>query len=397
MTVFGILGLLLSVLALGIGWTRTAGSRFALMGLLLVAHVAASLYYYEYSMRVIADAWSYYFDPFNLANRPFGLSTVLVFKIIHFMKVTLGASYLDSFLVFQSFGFAGVMILARIFDEIETNIGVPNPRGYLALLFLPSVNFWTAAIGKDAPLFLAISLCVWAMLNLRKRFLYFCLALTIMVLFRAHIALIAAAALAMAAFFDSSASLGRKLGLLTIAVVAIWFALGPVKSTLNVDVTSVSAVSQFLDANNKIYANVAGTTSIGHASFFFRIFSLLFRPFFIDASGILGLVASAENVGVVLGLLYTLFHWRDLMLAMRRVLFVRFCLIFAFVILVSLTVVYYNVGLGLRQRVMAYPMIFSALVTLWAMRAKDAPARVRPQAPRGLMPENNPHRAVPEL
>jgi hypothetical protein len=395
-TIIGLIALLISIFALGIGWSQRTMSRLMLLAALLAVHVAASVYYYEYSQRAVADAWTYYFDPFNLAGWASGLSTILVFKVVHVMK-DLGATYLDCFLLFQTIGFAGVMLLVRAFDEIEANVGAPDSGGNLALLFLPSVNFWTAAIGKDAPLFFAVSMCVWAMLNLRRRILYFCLALAVMVLFRAHIALIAAAALAAAAFFDPTVSLGRKLALLTFALAAGWIALGPVKSTINVDVTSVTSVSEFLDKNNTVYATVAGTTSIGHASIFVRAISLLFRPFFFDASGILGLVASAENVLVVFGLIYALIHWRSLLLLSRRILFVRFCLLFTIVLLFSLTLVYYNVGLGLRQRVMAYPTIFSMLVALWSMRRKYTLAERTPEVPRGLMLEINQNRALPEL
>ena len=396
MTAVGVFGLLLSLLAFGLGWSQRNATRLMVLGALLAAHVAASVYYYEYSLRAVADAWSYYFDPFNMSSHGFGLSTVLVFKIVYFMKTSMGASYLDCFLVFQAIGFAGIMLLVRTFDEIEVNMGAPLSRGYLGLLFLPSVNFWTAAIGKDAPLFFAVSLCVWAMLALRRRIVWFALALFVMVLFRAHIALMAAAALAGATFFGSTASLGRRLALLTVAVAGFWLALGPVKSTLNVDVTSAASLSEFLDNNNSVYANVGGTTSIGHAALPLRVISLLFRPFFFDASGVLGLIASVENIGVVFMFFFALFHWRELMMLSRRVLFIRFCLLFAIVILFLLTLVYYNVGLGLRQRVMTYPMVFSVLVAMWSLRKRQE-ATQRPRVQRGLMPEAMRNRALPEV
>ena len=395
MTVVGIFGLLLSFLALGIGWTQRSGARLLVLAALLVAHVAASLYYYQYSLHAVADAWSYYFDPWNMAGMNLGLSTVLLFQVVHFLKINLGASYLDCFLLFQTIGFAGIMLLVRTFDEIEANVGAPQSRGYFGLLFLPSVNFWTAAIGKDAPLFFAVSLCVWAMLSLRRRIVWFCLALLIMVLFRAHVALMAAAALAGSAFLGSTASMGRRIGLLAVAVTGFGLALGPVQSTLNVDVTSAGSVSQFLD-NSTAFANVGGTTSIGQAPLPLRAVSLLFRPFFFDASGVLGMIASVENVGVVFMFLFALLHWRDLMMLARRVPFVRFCLLFAVVLLFLLTLVYYNVGLGLRQRVMSYPMIFSLIVAMWALRAKQAAAKPPRVGQRGLIPQPVRNAALPE-
>jgi len=395
-TVVGVLGLLLGVLAIGIGRSQATSSRLVVCAALFAAHLAASLYYYQYSMTASADAWSYYFDPMSLSSSPFSLGMIFVFKLVHFMKATTEATYLDCFFVFQSIGFAGNMILLRVFDEIGANIGVPENRGYFVLLFLPSVNFWTGAIGKDAPLFFAVSLCVWAMLSLRRRIVYFCLALFVMILFRAHIALMAATALALSAFIGSTASLGRKAGMLVIAIAGLWFTIGPVENTLNVDVTSVDAVSTFLDSKNSGFATVAGTTSLGHASFPVRVFSLIFRPFFFDAGNILGVVASIENVGVALALLYLIAHARDLMMLIRRVLFIRFCLLFAIVILFSLTLVYYNVGLGLRQRVMAFPMIFPVLVAMWSLRRRQAAAEAG-RVQQGLVPGPLRNRPLPEV
>ena len=338
----------------------------------------------------------YYFDPYGFANAPWGLSTQFVIKLCQVLRVDFGASYLDCFLLFQSVGFAGIMILVRVFDEIETKVGVREHRGYWPLLFLPSVNFWTSAIGKDGPVFFGISLCVWASLNLRKRFVYFCISLALVAAFRAHIALMAVASFAAATFFGSSISFGRKAGLLALAVVGIIVTSGAVESSLGVDPTSPSSVAAFLNDQNDVFSNTVGTTSLGNASYGLRIVSLLFRPFFVDAHGMLGMVASFENIGVLIGVLYFLTHRRDFMLLFRRVPFIRFAAIFAFVILLSLTLVYYNVGLGLRERIMAYPMIFSILVALWSLREKHK-LEAASQRPDRLLATARTNNALPEV
>jgi hypothetical protein len=378
MSVVGIFSLILSLFLTSISWQRLTISRLLLSIALLFEHIVACFYNYWYALHNIADAWSYYYDPLHLGAQPWGLSTALVTQITHVLRFRLGATYLDSFLFFQCFSLAGVMLLPRIFDDIEAKVGVPERRGYWALLFLPSLHFWTVAIGKDAPLLLGISLAVWSMLNLRRRFPFFCSALFIMVLFRAHIALMAVASLAAATFFDSTGSTGRKIGLLAVALSGLFLVLGPVQQTIDVDVTSASSVEQFVDKHVSIGENFAGTTSIGHASFPVKAFSLLFRPFFFDANSVLGVAASSENILVVLLFIYLIARWRDLFLLTRRVLFIRFVLLYAALILLGLAVLYYNIGLGLRQRVMVYPMIYSVLVAMWSLRSRPAQAMRRP-------------------
>jgi hypothetical protein len=396
LTAVSIIALLISIGAIGFSWSRSTITKLTICTILLFVHIGASLYYYLYSQASAADSSMYYFDPYGFANGPWGLSTQFVMKLCQLLKVQFGASYLDCFLLFQSIGFAGMMIMARVFDEIEANVGVSERRGYWVLLFLPSVSFWTSAIGKDAPVFFAISLCVWAALSLRARFLYFGISLAVLTIFRAHIAFMAAIAFAVAVFFGSSISFGRKAGILAVALVGIFVTSGAVENSLGVDPTSLSSVTSFLDDQNNVFSTIAGTSSLGNASYAARVVGLLFRPFFIDAHGMLGIVASIENVGVVIAMLYVIGHRRDFMLLFRRVPFFRFVSIFAFIVLFSLTLVYYNIGLGLRERVMAYPMIFSILVALWSLRRKHK-LEAAPQWPGRLMVASGTNSAVAEV
>lgn len=396
MTAVTLFALILSAASISLAWNRLTVSKLVLSVALLFAHLAACLFYYNYTLSHISDSYTYYYDPFGYWNKPWGLGTTLVTQLTHLLRYGLGATYFDCFLVFQVFSMAGIAILARTFDEIEACAGVAERRGYWAVLFLPSLHFWTVAIGKDAPLLLGISLCLWAMLSFRKRFLYFCIAMLLMVLFRAHIALMAIISLAAAAFFGASISLGRKLAVVGVAVAGLILVLGPVQHTISADVTSASSVEDFLTRQSDLGASVGGTTSIGQIGFVLRLFSLLFRPLFFDAVGVLGLLASAENALVVLAFLYMLTHARNVALLARRVEFIRFSIFFAAIVLLSLALVYYNVGLGLRQRVMAYPMIFSLLVALWSLRRRQK-LEAAPPAGARLMVNANANRPLTEL
>lgn len=396
MTPVSIAAFLISLAAISLVWTRVTIERLLLSLLLMFAHLAASVYYYNYSFTAAADTTAYYFDTLNWGAGSWELGTVFVIKICRVLKTSLGASYLDCFLLFQTFGFAGLMILARLFTEIEEKLKVPGHRGYWALLFLPSVNYWTAAIGKDAPLFFAISLCLWAAMNLKPRIVYFCASLLVMVAFRAHIALMAVTALAAAAVFGSTISFGRKIVIAGVGIAAIGITAIAVQSSIGVNATSVSSMSDFFDKQTSVYSTISGTTSLGSASFPEKVISLLFRPLFFDAHGILGIIASVENAGAILVFLYAVVHWRDLVHLFREVLFVRFILVFAFVLLFLMSLLYYNVGLGLRQRVMAYPMIYCALVALWSLRQKRSMMRAATDQP-ALMLDRKANRPVPEL
>jgi hypothetical protein len=207
----------------------------------------------------------------------------------------------------------------------------------------------------------------------------------------------AATALAVASIFGSTLTLGRKAALAGVGIIGIAVTASAVQSSIGVNAASLSSMSDFFEQQSDVYATVGGTTSIGDASFPMKVVSLLFRPLFFDAHGIMGVIASAENVSVIALFLYCVAQWRDIAHLVRRVLFVRFSLIFAFILLFLMSLLYYNVGLGLRERVMAYPMIYCAVVALWCLRQKRSMLMRAVAAPQALMLDPKAHRPVPEL
>jgi multisubunit Na+/H+ antiporter MnhG subunit len=105
---------------------------------------------------------------------------------------------------------------------------------------------------------------------------------------------------------------------------------------------------------------------------------LMFRPFFIDANGVFALVASLENAILAAMLLYVLRNFNDALQLFRSVFFLKFVIIFASVLALLLAAVYYNVGLGLRQRTMYVPALLCFFVSLLAYRQRFRVAQLSP-------------------
>ena len=96
------------------------------------------------------------------------------------------------------------------------------------------------------------------------------------------------------------------------------------------------------------------------------------------ALGAFALVASFENLLLLVIILLIFWHFRNTAQLVRRVFFVRFGLIYSVLLILMLSLVYYNVGLGLRQKVMFLPGLLTLFVTLLAVkRAKAAQPALR--------------------
>ena len=61
-----------------------------------------------------------------------------------------------------------------------------------------------------------------------------------------------------------------------------------------------------------------------------------------------------------------------MMRMVREVYFARFSLFFTCILFVMLSLLYYNVGLGLRQRAMAFPALFSLFVAQYLVQRQRA-------------------------
>ncbi|HEU0134158.1 MAG TPA: hypothetical protein VFR28_04990 [Allosphingosinicella sp.] len=370
MTVIGLLGIIFSILAFGFARAGESRSRLILFVLLLGAHVGASIAYYMYAKEFGGDVGMYYYDPFGIYGRGSGLSTVFVVNFTQFLKEYIGGSFLDYFFLYQAMGFWGIIFVLRTFDDIHDELGQRRFSYVYLLLFLPGIHFWTSAIGKDAPLFLGVAMCVWAVVRLLTRWPAFAAGLVITLLFRPHIALIALVALALTVLVGRNTKLITRFALLAVAVAGIGSVGGLVSSSFNgLNLTNTDAVTEFIETKSTVSEESGGDMSIINASFPVKLVSLLFRPFFVDATGLLGYIASVENV-VLLILILTLIRRMGTAYSIAQgALFARFAFLFFVMLTLLLAWVNYNVGLGLRQKMMMMPALLVFFAALLAVRA----------------------------
>ena len=348
---------------------------------LAAVQVVVAVYFYHWAQTNTSDAIMYYHDPYDFFSRGFGLNTQFVIWLIHTLRGWFGGTYLDYFLLFQASGTWGIIFLLKTFEDVFGQIGTKPPRKLFLLLFLPGLHFWTAFIGKDGALFLGAALTVWATVNIRTRWMAFGVGLALMIMFRPHIALIAVASLAISVVLDGRTPFLTKLGLGFLAVGGFIFAAATVQSTFQVDITNADSVSDFVTTQSELSDRVAGGTTVAISSFPLRVLSLLFRPLFFDAGGMPGLIASFENLVLLIIVLAMLYRFGWVVALFRRSFLVRYSLIFAVAVIIALSMVYYNVGLGLRQKMMMMPAlltVYAGVVAVGRVRVQQK-IRMRPQ------------------
>jgi hypothetical protein len=375
MTFVGVMGILLGFAAFAWFTRRKDNSRLALFLIIAILHIASAYIYYLFVQNNDADTKLYYYDLYGFYENGFGLGTMFVVYVTQAAIDIFGGSYLDYFFVYQALGIWGLALVFRTMEETATALDTILPVPMMALMFLPGMYFWTAAIGKDAPLFLACALVVWSCFNISRRWVWFALAVVIMMFIRVHVGLVTVVALALAMVVGRGVPNIARIGLGLAALAAGVFLFSTLQSQLQIDLSTVGSIANYVDQQTTAATRGVDNT-LANASFPVKLLSLLYRPFFVDSGGVFGIVASFQNVIMVVITLLLLRNFRLWAELFRGSFAIRFATIHFVTLYLMLAIMYYNVGLGLRQREMATPALLAVFVAVFmvgALRRQSAP------------------------
>lgn len=284
-----------------------------------------------------------------------------------------GTSRLGGFFVFSWIGFLGLLLFWRAF-----RIGVPGGDGrrYLFLvLFLPSLVFWPASIGKEAWMILALGICAYgaALVFGRSRSgvggLIVLVGLVAVGVVRPQLGLIVLAGLV----FGAACNVARRRSVL--APVG-WIITGSV--LIVVGLVVVAQAQSFLgvknltqESVNQAITGVVGQTSQGGSEFKPVVVrtpldvpaatvTVLFRPFPFEAHSVFVAGTSLEGL-LLLGLCIA--SWRRLR-AIPRLLraspYVAYSLAYVFAFIFAFSS-FGNFGILARERSQVLPMLLVLL------------------------------------
>jgi hypothetical protein len=296
----------------------------------------------------------------------------------------IGPSKIGGFLVFATAGFWGAWLFVRAFA-----IACPegNHRRYaLLVLFLPSILFWPASIGKEAWMTLALGLAAYGAARLFRhrpwgiRLLLIGVVLANLV--RPHVAGLFVVSVGAAFLLRRSpghrsitAPLAKVAGILALGVAAVLVVNGA-ERVLGIDQFNSEAITTTLERaesqtseGGSAFDSGTENTDLSPTRFPAALTSVLFRPFPWEATNPLALVASLE--GAFLIALFIV-RWRNVVGAIRSVLrtpYVLMCVVYSVLFVYGFSA-FSNFGVLTRQRVQLFPFIL-VLVCVPPFRRKD--------------------------
>lgn len=349
-------------------------------------HTILCFVYAQYVITNGGDA-AHYYEISLSPNIEFSLGTAGVVLLTKFLSSVLGLSFFGSFLVFNIFGFIGLLAFDASLRAATWNKSKNIRRLATLVIFLPSVSFWSSAIGKDALSFMATGLALWSVLNLRRRIWLFVISIFVMLLVRPHIAGLMVVAIACSMLMQRKVSLAQRalVGGAAFAGAVLLIPLALNYSGLGGD-DGATDLGAYIEQRQRYNQEGGGGVDISAMSPPMQLFTYLFRPLPFEAHSVFSFVASLDNV-----VLLFLFFWGGWVMMKRRKyqkqvfsenrIFLWIYSLSAWLIL-SLTTA--NLGISVRQKWMFAPMLIFLFISVIG-RPRQHAAEQRPSV-RGQSP-----------
>jgi hypothetical protein len=335
-------------------------SRVRALGL-YIWHTIFAIAYALYTKFDVADSKTYYLSSLDQL-RKFRLGTIAIEHFTAIFSQGLGLSYLGLFFIFNIFGVIGLIAVDAALRHATIDKSKFVKQLALIVVLLPSINFWTSAIGKDSLSFMATCLALWSAIHLRKRYFMMMIAVLVMFIIRPHISGIMVFSLAIAIVLSGGLNYLQKIIFLALSLMGVILitpiTFGYIGLGADVTVESILEVIKLRQSYNQAGGGAIDISSMGPPE---QIFAYLFMPLPHQAYSFFALIASLDNL--ILLLVFLLFILSLLKLKKTTILLMHpqenrwFMLIFAITTLLILAFTTANSGIAVRQKWMCMPIL----------------------------------------
>jgi hypothetical protein len=360
-----------ALMSWGIGQRLKLGAAISLS--LYVWHTLFCFVYISVIVSRGGDSIGYFMRSYD-RFLAFDLGTAAVVSATSFLTVDLQLSFLACNLVYNCFGAAGLLFLAT---ALRGQAGVWKWQHW-AILLLPSVSFWSSAIGKDPISFFAMSLFAWGITMERAKLWPAAVSVVLMGLVRPHIAVIMAGTVMGASILNIRQAPLRGLLSAILGIVGAAFLVPIVMQSMSLETLGLDDLGTVIEGRENLNQQGGSSIDIRSMSFPVKLFSYIFRPLPNEVGDIIQLINSFENVFLLL--IFVAGFYALLVRFKPRNFFAALpLLVLGFGVLVLLALTTANMGIAVRQKWMA---LVPLLVFIAAFLETRAIAR-RPQF-RGL-------------
>ncbi len=337
-------------------------------------HSIFNIIYIIYVYYDKGDATKYFFRSLNEFHILNAVGAKFIVSFTAIFSQFFAFNYLSVFIIYNLIGTIALLLLVNIFINKKYSTDYKTKIIILIIAFLPSLSFWTSAIGKDTIYFFGTSLLLWTIFNLNKNILVKYFALILLFLIRPHYGFIG---LAIFVFFDLVLSkstiktLYVKIFFIIFIVLISPFLFNYILnfvgyySVTGYEHFHLEGFLNFLEVRSR-YGFSEAFYDVYTMPFILKLISLLFRPFIFEANNIFQFIIALENLFLFLLIIYLIYE-KIIIIIFKGIKFpsadrlTLYTYTFFYLFFLSISVA--NYGIASRQKWMILPVLIVLLLT----------------------------------
>ncbi|CAL66965.1 conserved hypothetical protein, membrane [Christiangramia forsetii KT0803] len=353
------------------------------MNLLYLYHLIFFGVYLWYAYNNPSDSKGYY-NNINIHTGSwfelFGTDTDFIDFLAYPLR-TIGFSYEMLMLAFAWLGYLGFFYAYLFFREkIPVKIKVFKSIDLLTLiLFLPNMHFWTASLGKGSTIFFGLMLFTYGIVKPGSRILLLILSSFIIYHIRPHVFMFVAVG-AVAGYMSGKEKIPfwQKTLVFVSLIGTLILVQDQILAVMGLQ-GSENLIEDFQTQSEERSEDLSDAGSGVDMSSYplpLKLFTFWFRPLFIDAPNVLGLIVSAENL-IYLLLFFKILKKDFIKFIKKSPAVVKMSLVIFFTTSLAMTFVMSNLGIIMRQKSMVMYYIFFVIYYYLAQKKYDRILKIR--------------------
>jgi len=257
--------------------------------------------YILFAFATRSDSFSYY-DRASHAENWFEMfvygTSFIDFLAWPFVKL-LSMSYVSVMILFSYFGYIAVVLFYLALNEnVKLKPVWYNLTPTELVFLLPNLHFWSSSLGKGSVILLGLGLFIFGLsrFNRRSRAILIISGSLLTLMIRPHIFLTLVTSVMIGIFITRSGIKPYiKWLIFSIAVILFLYLSQDVMKFTNTDSLDVLSSNTISHRAEELSKSKSGI-DISNYNLAMKMFTFWFRPLFIDATGIMGLIVSIENL-----------------------------------------------------------------------------------------------------
>lgn len=333
------------------------------VSLLFIWHTIYSILYYTLSVRpgAVFDAKKYYRISISDAELSLIPGTKFIYAFTSTFSRSLDFSYLNSTLVYNLMGSMGLVFLYLALKKHLKYMSVY----WISILFLPSLSYWSAGLGKDAISFFSTCLFIYSITTSKYRNILFFISLSTMFMVRPHIAFVMLISFVAYFIIQSNVHILLKLTTLPIIGAIVLASLSYVQEYTGLEDASIEGVTDYYDSRSHLNMDGGSSINTSNMPLLIKMFSYIFRPFPFEAHSLIAFIASIENSILFLTFAYIVYKAKssfNLIVKNENLWLILYTIITWIMLSYGLK----NLGIAARQKWMFMPVIIYLLLNIYS-------------------------------